>query len=116
MACDGLLTDDILFDCDNAMVGGIEVDVLIFNHSEIDKVATTFDATNKTMITNLALKAGKVGFLLKGIKQVNSLKFELVKKELGPDKFKHLFAGLMLNFTAANKDKKMNISIRIFVF
>jgi hypothetical protein len=109
-ACDGLLTSDILFDCDNAMTGGMEVNVLLFNHKDIDKTATTFDPTNRTKMTNFAMKATKKGFLLQGIKQVNALKFELVKKELGPDKYKHTFAGMILNLTAANKLRLLEMS------
>lgn len=103
--CDGLLTGDILFDCDNQMVGGIEVDVLLFNHSDIDKVASTYDPTNKVKLTNLALKAGKSGFLLEGVKQIFSLKTELVPKEMGLDREKHSFSGMVLNFTAENKQR-----------
>jgi hypothetical protein len=108
--CDGLLTDDILFDCENASIGGIEVNVLLFNHSDIDRTTTTFDATLKTKITNFALKAGKTGFLLQGVKQVNALKFELVKKEMGPDKYKHTFAGLLLNLSTENKQRLLELS------
>lgn len=103
MACDGLLTGDILFDCDNPMVGGIEVDVILINHADIDKSACTFNVANPTQLTNLQLKSGKTGFLLQGIKQINELKSELVKKELGPDKEKHIFAGQIINFSADNK-------------
>ena len=109
-SCDGLLTEDILFDCDNAMVGGIEVNVLLFNHKDIDKVATTFDAVKKTKITNFALKAGKTGILFQGVKQVNALKMELVKKEIGQDKFKHTFAGVILNLSTENKDRLLEMS------
>jgi hypothetical protein len=110
MACDGLLTSDILFDCANAMVGGIEVNVLMFNHRDLDKSAVTFNATNKMVMTNLQLKSGKTGYLFQGVKQVNALKFELVKKEMGPDKFKHTFAGTVLNFSAENKERLMELS------
>lgn len=109
-SCDGLLTADILFDCDNAMVGGVEVNVLLFNHKHIDKVATTFDSVQKTKLTNFALKAGEQGFLLQGVKQVNALKFELVKKEIGPDKFKHTFAGVILNLSTENKERLLEMS------
>ena len=51
MACDGLLTGDILFDCDNAPKGGIEVNVLLINIEDIDLSAVTFDGTNKLLMT-----------------------------------------------------------------
>ncbi len=110
MACDGILTSDILFDCDNAMVGGMEVNVLLFNHKDIDKSTVTFSPTNKTVMTNFQLKSGKTGYLFQGVKQVNALKMELVKKEMGPDKFKHTFAGTILNFSAENKERLMEMS------
>lgn len=109
-SCDGLLTSDILFDCDNAMVGGIEVDVLLFNHKDLDKSTSTFDAVNKAKLTNLTLKTGKSGFLLEGVKIVNSIKFELVKKEMGPDKYKHTFAGMILNLSSENKQRLIEMS------
>jgi hypothetical protein len=101
--CDGLLTADILNDCENSAIAGIEADVLIFNNQEINRTATTFDAVKKLLITDLVLNTGKTGFLLEGVKQVNALKMELVKKELGNDKYKHTFSFLILNPTEANR-------------
>jgi hypothetical protein len=109
-SCDGLLTDDILFDCENAMVGGIEVNVLLFNHTDIDKVETTFSNTQKTKITDFVLKSGKTGYLFQGVKQVNALACELVKKEIGPDKWKHTFSGVILNLSTENKERLMEMS------
>lgn len=103
MACDGLLTSDILFDCDNAPKGGIEVDVLLVNREDIDIDAVTFDASNKLLMTNFQLKSGKTGYLLQGVKQIQSAAAELVKKETSVDAFKHIFNGVILNFSAANK-------------
>ena len=103
MDCEGLLTTDILFDCENAMVGGIEVDVLFFNHSEINKSAVTFDATDKNKMTNFQLKTGKKGILLKGVKQINSASWELVKKASGSDKFKHIFKAVLLSYSSEQK-------------
>jgi len=110
MACEGLLTADILNDCTNAMVGGIEVDVLFFNRADINKTACTFHATKETLMTHFELKSGKAGFLLQGVKQVNALKSELVKKEFGNDKWKNTFAGIILNLTTENKDRLLEMS------
>lgn len=103
MPCEGLITANILFDCENPPIGGIETDVLLINADDINITTTTFDPTNKVLLTNLALKATKVGFLLQGVKQINGANSELVKKEFGPDKFKHVFSGVILNPSAANK-------------
>ena len=80
MACDGLLTTDILFDCDNAPKGGIEVNVLLANKEQIDISAVTIDAGNKLKMTNFQMLSGNSAVLLKGVKQVQGLSNELVKK------------------------------------
>ena len=103
MACEGLITADILFDCDNAPVGGLETDILLFNVEDIDYSAITYDALNKDIVTNFQLLSGKVGYLLQGVKQINSISSELVKKEFSSDKHKHVFSGVLLNVSAANK-------------
>jgi hypothetical protein len=101
--CESLLTGDILYDCDNPPVGGIEVNVLIGNRADIDYGASTVDPTNKTKLTNFALKEGKSAFFIQGVKQIQRAQSELVVKETGPNKHKHLFAGVVLSPSAANK-------------
>lgn len=110
MACDGLLTTDILFDCDNAPKGGIEVNVLLFNKEQIDISAVTFDAANKLKMTNFQLLSGNTGVLLKGVKQVQGLSNELVKKETSIDAFKHLFSGVVLTPSVANRLQLQSLS------
>ena len=107
MPCEGLIDADILFDCDNSPVGGLETDVLLFNEADIDLDAITYDAANKDIVTNFQLLSGKTGFLLEGVKQINSASSELVKKEFSSDKHKHVFNGVVLNVSAANK-KQIN--------
>jgi len=101
--CTGILTADILFDCANAPIGGIEQNVVLINKEDIDTTATTTDASNRVLITNLQLKPGKTGYLLSGVKQSNGKAWELVKKENAPDKFKHTFSGVIFNPSSENK-------------
>jgi hypothetical protein len=108
--CTGHLTADILFDCTNAPVGGIEQNVVLINKDDIDLAATTTDAANRILLTNLQLKPGKTGHLLTGVKQANGKAWELVKKENAPDKFKHTFSGVIFNPGAANKQQADNLA------
>ena len=101
--CDGNLTADILNDCTDNVVGGIEVNVLIINDNDIKRTTTAFDATNPLLTTAFALKTGKSGYLLEGVKQVNVLKDELVKKERRGDMYKHSFEFVILQPTVANR-------------
>jgi hypothetical protein len=103
--CTGSLTADIIFDCANAPVAGIEQNVVLINKDDIDIAATTISATNRIMVTNLQLKPGTTGYLLTGVKQSNGKAWELVKKENAPDKFKHTFSGVIFNPGAENKQQ-----------
>lgn len=109
MACEGLITADMLFDCDNGSVAGLEVNVVIINAGSVDRSAVTFNATNKTLMEGFALNSGETGFLLQGVKQVNSSAWELVKKDTGADKYKHIFNGFILTLSAANKLQLQNM-------
>ncbi len=108
--CTGNLTADILFDCANAPVGGIEQNVVLINKDDIDLTNTTVDADNRLKVTNLQLKPGKTGYKLTGVKQANGKAWELVKKENAPDKFKHTFSGVIMNPNLANKVQADNLS------
>ena len=110
MACEGILTEDILFDCDNPTTPGIEVNIMLINQSDIDDTLTTVDPTDKLLITNLALKAAKSAIILQGIKQINSASTELVKKDVSTDKWRHVFAGVALSLNKATKKALQEMS------
>ncbi|QYJ68935.1 hypothetical protein [Flavobacterium litorale] len=108
--CTGNLTADILFDCANAPIGGIEQNIVLINKDDIDVSTTTIDGTNRILVTNLQLKPGTTGYILEGVKQSNGKAWELVKKENAPDKFKHTFSGVVFNPSAANKQQADELS------
>lgn len=98
------LADDIAVNCDNLTVGGIESDILLIPHGDVDKTASTFDAQNPLLCTDLVLKAGKTGYLLEGVKQTNGFNTEFVPgDDQTPDKSRHLIRGRILSPTAANR-------------
>jgi hypothetical protein len=101
--CEEKLTAAIAKDCEERPQAGIEVNVVLINFDDIDKVTSTYDAANDLVITSLNTKSGTQGFFLEGIKQVNGASFELVKKETSFDGYKHLFTGVVLTPSAANK-------------
>ncbi|MFP9114929.1 hypothetical protein ACLI1A_13415 [Flavobacterium sp. RHBU_3] len=101
--CTGNLTADILFDCINAPVGGIEQNVLIVKKDDVKVSTITVDPDNDLVVTGLELNTGALAYKLTGVKQSNSKAWELVKKENAPDKFKHTFSGVIFNPSAENK-------------
>lgn len=100
--CKSSILGDMVRDCDNPAMAGIEVNVILINRDEIDLATTTVSPTNKLLVTNLGLLATKTGYLIQGVKQIFSASAELVKKEMGVDKWKHTFTGVVLNMSAEN--------------
>lgn len=109
--CTGNLTSDILFDCTNAPIAGIEQNVVLIKKEDIDYANTVTNADNKIIIQNLQLKPGTTGYLLTGVKQSNGKAWELVKKENAPDKFKHTFSGVIFNPSAINKQQANQLAL-----
>lgn len=98
------LSNDILADCKNLVFRGIEADLLLIPHSDVDKTATTFDPENPMVINDLVLKPGATGYLLEGVKQVNGYNTEfVVGDDQTLDKYQHNANGRILSPTAENR-------------
>ena len=97
------ITGDIAVNCDHIAIAGLESDILLIPHSNVDKSTSTFDATNKMIITDLVLKAGATGYLLEGVKQTNGMNSEFVPgDDQTLDKHRHGIRGRVLTPSAAN--------------
>ncbi len=103
----GCLTDklaaDILNDCDNLSISGIESDVLIVPFSDVDKAGSTINASNRMIVDDLVLKSGKTGLLLEGIKQTQGYNWEFIPSEETIDKYRHTFEGVIMTPSADNR-------------
>lgn len=108
--CEGLLTDDILFDCENTMVGGLEANIVLIPRVNLNYAEVEHDPANKMLVTNLICLPGKKGYRIQHVKQVHNASSEFVPKQTGPDKHKHLFKGVVLNFNVDNKLQAQQMS------
>lgn len=108
--CTAEITANILLDCDNLPIAGLEVNALIFNKEQIDRSATTIDGVVSTKMTNFQLLSGNTGYKIEGIKQSNAKNYSLVVNENAPDKWLHQFNGIIFNPTAENKEQLQNLS------
>lgn len=97
------LAADFVNDCDNLTVTGIESDVILIPLLDVDKTASTINATNRMLLDNLACTSGNTGFLLEGIKQLNGYNWEFVPSEETTDKYRHVFTGVILTPDAENR-------------
>lgn len=99
------LTDDILINCDHLAIPGIESDILLILHSNVDKSASTIDGTNPNLITDLVLLQGTEGVFLEGVKQIGGFSSEFVKGDQERlNKFRHMIRGRILSPTADNRN------------
>lgn len=62
--CETLIAKDIAIACEDMVAKGLESDGLIINRADIDFTATTFNETNKSIIEQLVLKAGKKAYAI----------------------------------------------------
>ncbi|MFV0469343.1 MAG: hypothetical protein ACK5MK_10500, partial [Dysgonomonas sp.] len=62
--CENILASDIQPNCIDPVVKGIEANGVIINRQDIDFASVDFDLTNKNIVSNLALKAGKKGYAI----------------------------------------------------
>jgi len=106
--CDGLAAD-IIKDCENKASGGLETNVVIIRRVDIDYATSVYDKATGT-ITSLATKSGTTGYSLEGMNQVFGASSELVPKETSFDKHKHLFKGVVLTPSTANKLSANNMT------
>lgn len=60
--CDNAIKKDILLNCDDPIVPGVEQEGVIINRSDIDFSTVAFNTTRKNVIETLALKSGKKGY------------------------------------------------------
>ena len=104
------LSADVLVNCDYLGQGGIEDDVILIPHNDVDKTASTFNVSNRMLFDDLACKAGKTGFLLEGIKQAQGFLVEFVPGDDVLDKFRHSYDGVIASPTTANRLEASKLS------
>jgi hypothetical protein len=89
--CIAGLTGDFTKDCKNPPILGLEENALIIPFDDIDRSATTFDATG-TIITNLTLKAGAQKIKVQAFKKFKDGGYETKSNADAPDGAIHSFA------------------------
>ena len=104
-SCVPAITGDLLFDCDNRDLQGIETNLVLLNRNDIDFATSTVDGTNPKIIDSLVLKSGKIGYTLQGIKQLNSFLAEVVPNDQGLNRWRHNLNARVFNLTAAARQQ-----------
>lgn len=97
------LAANIAVNCDYLSIAGIESDVVIIPKANIDRTASTFDAANRMLMTNLQCKSGTSGFKIEGIKQLQGYNQEFVPSDDSLDRYRHVFEGVIMTPSAENR-------------
>lgn len=109
--CTGKITGNFVLNCDYLPIAGLTTNALLINFDDIDRTATTISGTNRLLMTNLQLKAGKTAYMFTGVKQTNGKSYALVHKDAGVDKYTHGFTGTVFNPSVENKLQVANLSL-----
>ena len=109
--CTGKITANFVLDCNFLPIGGLTTNAVLINFDDIDRTATTISGPNRLLMTNLALKAGKIGYLFTGVKQTNAKNYTLVPKDTNVDKWTHGFNGTVFNPSVENKLQVANLGL-----
>ena len=100
MACNKLITADILYDCDNTPIKGLDGQrAVLINMADIDFTATT---QANGICSALTLKAASVGKTLEWYKELGSVAAAYSPNAEDTDGFTHSFIGRLPVTSAAN--------------
>lgn len=70
---------NILNECDANLITGVNDTIILLPFDDVDKTLSTFDVSNKSLITNLVMKAGKKGYVVEGKNFSNDVDTAMVK-------------------------------------
>lgn len=64
------------YDCDNPLAPGVNQRLILFNLADIDTI--TYDVTESSIITDIALKTGTQAYAFQGVRQSLTAQYEFV--------------------------------------
>jgi hypothetical protein len=92
------ISESIVYDCENRPLVGIEQRLVLINENDLDRAAITFGVFYpNALMTKIALKPGKTGYEITGIKQIMNFTNSLVSDEASEDGVKHSITGIKIN-------------------
>lgn len=112
-ACTPTISADILNDCASKPTAGAEQVAYIFNRADI---TATLDATNKNLVTSLAVAATKQGFKLTGFRKNLNAGSDVVVSETSPKKWNQFFSFFGWDVEAGEVKNLDNIDDLVVVY
>jgi hypothetical protein len=100
----GALSSDMVRDCDNKPIAGVETTIGLINIDDWNNATITKDATNSNIITGITLPTGKKAYKLQVFKRTHKPKFEFQDGDNGVY-YKHSIGTNIPLWTQAVKDQ-----------
>jgi hypothetical protein len=100
MSCITKIASSVLFDCTNPPSQGIETRIVLINRDDIDRAASVaaLDGTQ-----DIELLADTTGYVLEGIKQINSYNATVNVADDQLNKVTHAFVGRVYNISTETR-------------
>lgn len=110
-SCLTLIATNLTLDCNNRPVTGIEENLVLINTSDIVSIAYSGGDPATKIVTSITLTPiTGTGFLLEGVKQLNSFLAEWVVADDAVTKSRHSFIGQIRNLTASQRVEIDNLA------
>jgi len=91
------ISKNVLFDCNNRPVEGIEQRLMLINEDDLIASGITFDTTYpNSLITQIELLPSRIGYEVQGIKQIMNFTNSLVSDDNSVDGVKHSITGIKI--------------------
>lgn len=97
------ITAGIVFDCSKTLLAGVKDTIILLPFEDVDKTLSTIDVTNKSLLTNLVMKATKLGYKVDGVNFSNDYDTALAKGKYQND-FEHNITFRVFSISAVTKD------------
>jgi len=97
------ITAGIVFDCSKTLLAGVKDTIILLPFEDVDKTLSTIDVTNKSLLTNLVMKATKLGYKVEGVNFSNDYDTALAKGKYQND-FEHNIMFRVFSISAVTKD------------
>lgn len=97
------ITAGIVFDCSKTLLAGVKDTIILLPFDDVDKTLSTIDVTNKSLLTNLVMKATKPGYKVEGVNFSNDYDTALAKGKYQND-FEHNIMFRVFSISAVTKD------------
>jgi len=108
-ACDGIgIGSD--YDCDNPPVAGVDQRLILINKADYDGATITYDVTVTSLITNIVLPSGTMGYAFQGVRTSLKPQSDFIPDEISVG-YDHQVDFLVFDVSQTQKDNLQKMGV-----